>query len=184
MRSTASGVGGMTGRPSLQSRSAKKRFTASSPSGVASISTVNISVALPARLHVGGRAHGRGEGRQAPDNAVGLLIHHAANKLRRLAGGGVRDGDKRRAGLSPAIDAGFPGALKAARHDRQGGNAGAFDGNHVMGKPRRATASMGRGADDGVHLLGDAPGLVGVDVIGAAERRPPRPQVAAVALEI
>src|SRR5713101_1047176 len=32
--STAAGVGGMTGRPSLQSRSARKRFTASSPAGV------------------------------------------------------------------------------------------------------------------------------------------------------
>ena len=47
IRSTSSGVGGITGMPSLQSRSARKRFTESSPSGEASISTVNTSVAPP-----------------------------------------------------------------------------------------------------------------------------------------
>ena len=46
IRSTAMGVGGTTGMPSLQSRSARKRFTESRPSGVSSISTVNTSVAL------------------------------------------------------------------------------------------------------------------------------------------
>ena len=42
--STAAGVGGATGIPSLQSRSARNLFTASRPSGVSSSSTVNVSV--------------------------------------------------------------------------------------------------------------------------------------------
>ena len=42
--STAAGVGGMTGIPSLQSRSSRNRLTASRPSGDSSSSTVNISV--------------------------------------------------------------------------------------------------------------------------------------------
>ena len=45
--STNSGVGGMTGMPSLQSRSAMNWFTAFSPSGDASICTVKTSVAPP-----------------------------------------------------------------------------------------------------------------------------------------
>ena len=45
--STAAGVGGITGMPSLQSRSARKRLTASSPSGVSFNSTVKTSVAWP-----------------------------------------------------------------------------------------------------------------------------------------
>ena len=44
IRSTSSGVGGTTGIPSLQSRSARNRFTAFTPSADGSISTVKTSV--------------------------------------------------------------------------------------------------------------------------------------------
>ena len=46
MASTAAGVGGTMGIPSLQSRSSMKRFTASRPRGVSSSSTVKTSVSL------------------------------------------------------------------------------------------------------------------------------------------
>ena len=46
MASTAAGVGGTTGIPSLQSRSSMKRFTASKPQGESSNVTVNRSDSL------------------------------------------------------------------------------------------------------------------------------------------
>ena len=85
-----------------------------------------------------------------------------------LAGGGVGDGDERRAGLAPPVHARAPRSGKAAGGDGYGRNAGLLDGDHVVGKPRRATPSMGRRPDHGVDLGGDPGGFLVVDVIPAA----------------
>ena len=99
------------------------------------------------------------------------VIHHLADEVRLLACGGMGDGDEGRAGLTPALDTGLPRPHKAAGDDADGRNTRLFKGNHVMGKPRRASSSVGGGADHGVHLRGNSGRLLGIDMGPPAERR-------------
>ena len=73
---------------------------------------------------------------------------------------------------------------KISGNDAKGGNTSLLNGDHVMGKPRRAPASMRRGTDYGVYLGGDPRRLLGIDMGAAAECRATRPAVAPVALEL
>jgi hypothetical protein len=100
-----------------------------------------------------------------------------------LAGSRMGDNDKGGAGLAPSIHAGLPRPGEALSGDAYGRNASLLNGNHVMGKPRRATPSMGGGADHSVYLCGYPGCLLCVDMVPAAERRAARPEVAPVSLE-
>ena len=72
---------------------------------------------------------------------------------------------------------------KSAGDDADGRNASLLNGNHVMGKPRRASASMGGGTDNGIHLGGFVE-LGMIDMGATAERRTAGPEVAPVAFEL
>jgi hypothetical protein len=62
----------------------------------------------------------------------------------------------------------LPSSSKASGGDGYGGNACLLDGNHVVGKPRRAAPSMSGCADHGVDLLGDQRPFLIIDMIPPA----------------
>ena len=57
--------------------------------------------------------------------------------------------------LAPSVNAGLPSPGKASGGDGHGGDPSFLNGNHVVGKPRRAAPSMGGCPHHGVDLLGD-----------------------------
>src|SRR5262249_3661186 len=131
-----------------------------------------------------GRPRAGGKCRQASDDGIDLCIHHVADEARLLTCGGGWDGDEGRTGLTPSLHAGLPCPHKATGHNANSRNAGSLNGNHVMGKPRRASSSMGRGANNSVDLRGDPGRLLGIDMDPAAERRAAWSEVASIALEL
>ena len=105
---------------------------------------------------------------EAADYAIDLLVNHLADKVRLLASGSMGDGHKGSAGLPPTIDARLPGPGKAPSRNGHGRYARLLNGDHVVGKPRRAAPSMRGSADNGVHLLGNPGGLFIIYVIPPA----------------
>src|SRR5262245_62676361 len=78
----------------------------------------------------------------------------------------------------------MPRPHKAAGDDANGRNTRLLNGNHVMGKPRRASSSMSRGTDNGIHLRHNPGRLLSIDMSATAKRRTARPEVAPIALEL
>src|SRR5262249_56752355 len=84
----------------------------------------------------------------------------------------------------PALYTGLPCPHEVSGDNADDRNASLLNSNHVMGKPRRASPSMGGGADNGIHLLGNPGRLLGIDMGPTAERQTAWPEVAPVALEL
>jgi hypothetical protein len=109
----------------------------------------------------------RRDGRESFDDLIDLFIHHLVDEIFLLPGCGMGDGHKRRVRLPPSVHARLPSPGKAPGGNGYGGDTGLLNGNHVMGKPRRATASMGRGPDHGVYLCRNQRRFIIVDVDAA-----------------
>ena len=92
-------------------------------------------------------------GRQEGDYLGGVVLGHLLDVLGGAAGQGAGEDYDAGAGHAEGGSAQVGRAGEAAGDDADRGNATGFGYDCVVETPRRATASIGDGVDDGVALL-------------------------------
>src|SRR5262249_19730061 len=145
MRATRSGVGGTSGKPSLQPRSRKMPWVASSGSPPAPQSRA-------AGAAGGGHPGHGGRGREPVDPLVEAAIDRTPDLVHGLVGEGQRH-HRDRQRRQPEGQGAPVGVLgEGRRREGDGGNAGLLQLDHVVDKPRRARPSIAGRADDRIAL--------------------------------